>query len=156
MITFLMNTVIGHIVAFSLIYTSVLLVGIGAILAKLVIVLAKSIAWLAQKVVWKFLVRNFTDIHGRVDTGRIGQFIGIALMYVSADYAVDCMLSGKELNVKVLTSIAGPGGILMTMYRLKAILGIDGSAAAPPRVAEEYVEEEVDKPKRKSRLPKTG
>jgi len=85
------------------------------------------LSWfLIQK--WRsFYNNNFIDKYGRLDTGRIGQFVGIFLMIIAAKYAVSCLLTGIPIDGDLLIKIAGPGGILMTLYRMKGFTGESGN-----------------------------
>lgn len=84
------------------------------------------IAWVGCWIL-VFLEKNLIDKYGRLDTGRIGQFVGLALMVVAAWYSANQLIWGLPVDTGSLLAIAGPGGVLMTLYRLKAFTGEAGS-----------------------------
>lgn len=82
--------------------------------------------------IFGFVVRqfqkNFLDSRGRIDTGRIGQTIGLLLMVFLAKYLYDLAIANKldQLDMSKVLGIGGPSGVLMTLYRLKDFAGTSG------------------------------
>lgn len=73
-----------------------------------------------------FIVKNILDRHGRIDTGRIGQLFGLFLMYMFVKFIyihigmLDLSSTVEIANMLKLAGLtAGPGSILMMLYRLK-------------------------------------
>jgi hypothetical protein len=84
------------------------------------------------RAVFGFVVRqiqkNSLDSRGRIDTGRIGQIIGLFLMVFLAKYLFDLAIANQldKLDMTKVLGIGGPSGVLMTLYRLKDFAGTSG------------------------------
>lgn len=82
--------------------------------------------------IWGFVARNFKknllDQKGRIDTGRIGQILGLVLMVLLVQYIMTHALKNtlENIDMNKILAIGGPSGLLMTLYRLKDFAGTAG------------------------------
>jgi hypothetical protein len=71
---------------------------------------------------------NFTDKSGRVDTGRIGQVVGLFLLMTVTYFMIYVIIFDNiPVNLKVASYLSGAGGLTMMMYRAKEFAGTAGS-----------------------------
>lgn len=67
--------------------------------------------------------RNILDKAGRLDTGRIGQFIGLISISILTWVALVWYLQGKSDRLATLAVLMGSSGIPMILYRVKDFIG---------------------------------
>lgn len=75
-----------------------------------------------------FMKRNFLDKASRIDTGRIGQILGLLAMSVLTWVALVWFIQYKADKLALLTVLMGASGIPMILYRMKDFLGSAGTS----------------------------
>lgn len=76
-----------------------------------------------NKGIKRFLILNFTDRAGRIDTGRIGQLLGLFFMLCISSYTAAMVMSGTYMTVQTAVMASIVSAFPMLLYRLKEFGG---------------------------------
>jgi hypothetical protein len=71
--------------------------------------------------------RNFLDKAYRIDTGRIGQVVGLLAMTILTWVSLVWFIQGKADKLALIAVLMGASGIPMILYRVKDFLGSAGT-----------------------------
>jgi len=71
---------------------------------------------------------NFTDKVNRLDTGRVGQFVGLLSLLILTAVGITWFISRDYTGLENLMVLSGGAGIPMLFYRMKGFLGTDGNS----------------------------
>lgn len=75
-----------------------------------------------------FMKRNFLDKASRIDTGRIGQVVGLLAMSILTWVALVWFVQNKADKLAMIAVMMGASGVPMILYRVKDFLGSSGTA----------------------------
>jgi len=101
--------------------------------------LASSLSWIKRtgKRLEVFGKLNFTDLAGRVDTGRIGQFVGLLGLISVTYYTLYVVIAevGTNMVMAIMASVAS--GLPILLYKLKEFSGMQGTSYVRPPLERE-------------------
>jgi hypothetical protein len=82
-----------------------------------------------------FFKRNFLDRAHRIDTGRIGQIVGLITMSILTWVSLVWFVQNKVDKLAMIAVLMGASGVPMVLYRIKDFLGTAGSGFEYDQVA---------------------
>ena len=86
---------------------------------------------------------NFTDNAERIDTGRIGQFVGLISLSIITYYTLYVILWGQHISMVIAALSSAMAAIPLALYRLKEFSGLAGTAFVRQKtlVPEDFLKE---------------